>query len=108
MSFPNLVPVPSLGLSLPSLPSYQKWALNRDTNSIVLIEFVYDKTPESSAQSQTSSISGDSINLLNTTLQQSSSLINTQLSVLENRMNVLETLINSIVSPSNIINTGTI
>ena len=108
MSFPNLVPVPSLGLSLPSLPSYQKWALNKDTNSIVLIEFVYDKTSGSSPQSQASSIPEDSVNLLNTTLQQSSSLINTQLSVLENRINVLESLINNIVPITSINNTGTI
>lgn len=108
MSLPNLTKVPSLGLTLPPLPPYQKWAYNRDTNSLVLIEFVYEKINQ---QLQTQNIlskeSEDSVNLLTATLQQSSSLINGQLEILENRINNLQLLVNSIVPPS-IGVTGTI
>jgi len=106
MSFPNLVPVPSLGLSLPPLPPYQKWALNRDTNSIVLIEFVYDKDTTLTNQSVAQNSSTESVLLFNTTLQESLSLINSQLQTFENRLNVLESTITSITSFS-IANTGT-
>lgn len=106
MSFPNLVPVPSLGLSLPPLPPYQKWALNRDTNSIVLIEFVYDKDTTLANQSVAQNSSTESVLLFNTTLQESLSLINSQLQTFENRLNVLESTISSITSFS-IANTGT-
>lgn len=106
MSFPNLVPVPSLGLSLPPLPPYQKWALNRDTNSIVLIEFVYDKDTTLANQSAAQNSSTESVLLFNTTLQESLSLINSQLQTFENRLNVLESTITSITSFS-IANTGT-
>lgn len=106
MSFPNLVPVPSLGLSLPPLPPYQKWALNKDTNSIVLIEFVYDKDTTLANQSAAQNSSTESVLLFNTTLQESLSLINSQLQTFENRLNVLESTITSITSFS-IANTGT-
>lgn len=108
MTLPNLTKVPSLGINLPPLPPYQKWAYNRDTNSLVLIEFVYEKINQ---QLQTQNIlskeSEDSISLLTTTLQQSSLLINNQLQTLENRMNVLETLVNSVVPPT-VTTTGTV
>lgn len=101
MTLPNLTKVPSLGLTLPPLPPYQKWAYNRDTNSLVLIEFVYEKINQ---QLQTQNIlskeSEDSISLLTTTLQQSSSLINNQLAILENRVNELQALVNTIIPPS--------
>lgn len=107
MSFPNITAVPSIGFNLPSLPSYQKWAINRDTNTLVLVEFVYEKTTQPSAQAEIPAMSQESISLLNTTLQQASALINTQLQTLENRMNILEILINNIV-PTNIPGTGTL
>jgi hypothetical protein len=89
MSLPRLIPVPSLGFNLPSLPSYQEWAINADTNSLVLIEFPYLKDTNLTTQNT------DSQNLLNTTLEQNSSLINNQLQALENRITNLEILINN-------------
>lgn len=109
MSLP-LRPVQGLNVSLPSLPSYQSWALKDNSPgslpSLVLVEFPLEKIQSSSIGSQ--SISQDTINLLNTTLQQTTLLLNNQLQTLEERINFLEGQINNTIGlPISIANTGT-
>jgi len=97
MSLPQLVPVPNLGVNLPPLPDNQKWALNRDTNTIVLIEFKYDS---GSTAQNIPTITPESIALLNTTVEQASALINSQIQILEGRINTLESNFNIITLPT--------
>jgi hypothetical protein len=96
MSLP-LRPVQGLNVILPTLPSYQSWALRDNPTglpSLVLVEFPLDKIQTVSTTSQ--NIPQNTIALLNTTLQQTTLLLDNQLQTLENRINFLESQINNI------------
>lgn len=109
MSLP-LRPVQGLNAVLPNLPSYQSWALRDGTAgslpSLVLVEFPLEKIQASSIGSQ--NISQDTINLLNTTLQQTTLLLNNQLQTLEDRINFLEGQINNLAIVQNTESTNQI
>lgn len=85
MNLPRLVNVSGLPFSLPVLPEYQVWAINQDTSppSLVIVEFPYSRPLEPAAAANT-------LNLLNTTVGQTSTLINTQLQNIESRVTTLE------------------
>lgn len=107
MSLP-LRPVQGLNVIPPTLPSYQTWAL-RDgpagsLPSLVLVEFPLEKIQASSIGSQ--NIPQNTINLLNTTLQQTTLLLNNQLQTLEERINFLEGQINNLGIIQNIESTN--
>jgi hypothetical protein len=100
MSLP-LRPVVGLNVVLPTLPSYQSWALRDNPGgspSLVLVEFPFEKDQTSSMGAQ--SLSQETVDLLNNTLQQTSLLLNNQLQTLENRINFLESQINNIAPGS--------
>jgi len=85
MNLPRLVNVSGLPFSLPVLPEHQTWAINQDTSppSLVIVDFPYSRPLEPAASANT-------LNLLNTTVGQTSTLINIQLQNIESRITTLE------------------
>lgn len=91
MRLPNLSPVENLPLNFPPIKENQVWALNQDTNpaSLVLIEFVYSEQPQILSASQ------ESVNLLNTTINQTLSSISAEINNLSSRLTTLESILNT-------------
>ncbi|NBP16505.1 hypothetical protein EBU95_19310 [bacterium] len=85
MNLPRLISISGLPFSLPPLPEYQVWAINQDTSppSLVIVEFPYSKPVDTVPSINT-------FNLLNTTLEQTSTLLNIQLQTLDNRLTTIE------------------
>ena len=94
---PNLKPAPrSLGgINLPELESYQEWAINLDTNQLVLVEFPGLKQPPSG---NIQAVTQDSVNTLNTILQQSNALVSDEIISLQTRISSLENIVTTITS----------
>jgi hypothetical protein len=92
MNLPRLIPVSNLPFNLPPIKNNQAWALNQDTSpaSLVLIEFVYNDNAQT-----TTSVSQESITLLNTSINQTLSSINSEINALTSRLTVLENFFNS-------------
>jgi len=85
MNLPQLVPIPNLGVNLPDIPDNQAWALNRDTNTIVLIEFIYHTMPTGMVVQQNN----------NSTIEESLLSFGNQLQALTNRIDGLEIALNT-------------
>lgn len=96
----NLRPAPAVigNVILPSLPSYQEWAINSQTGTLVLVEF-----PELKNETTAQSTGGTA----QSSLEENILLLNRQLSALDARLLQIETLAISPVQLSTAINNNT-